>query len=122
MNLREIVIFVAGPYNGDIKGNIEKAENIAAKLWDMGFTVYCPHANTGRLDRKCKICTEDDFVKGHLIILERCDALFMMSNWKESFGAQREHQQAKDSRMPIFYSLAPGDSSEEMDALLDWAE
>jgi len=112
MNLRKIVVFVAGPYNGDIKGNIAKARKVALVLWEMGFTVFCPHLNTAHFEVDCKI-KDDEYIKGDLVILERCDVLFMVPEWESSKGALGEHQRAAELLIPIF---------EEKDALLDWAE
>jgi len=104
MNLRNKVIYVAGAYspiktkttttdNGhftrsgtNIDHNINVAKIFAIELWEMGFTVICPHLNTAHFEQDCT-CKYDDYLQGDLELLSRCDAIFMLPNWKYSEGA-----------------------------------
>lgn len=38
-----------------------------------------------------------------LHILDKCDAILMLNNWKESNGAQAEHWFAKGKELEIIY-------------------
>ena len=51
MDKRQIVIYTAGPYSGDIARNVKVAAEYAAAIWDMGFTVLCPQKNSEGFER-----------------------------------------------------------------------
>ena len=48
----------------------------------------------------------EDWLKGDLEILKRCDAIIMVHNWEDSKGANKEHQLAVDLDIPIYYAMA----------------
>jgi hypothetical protein len=87
--------FVSGPYtNASLwqqKQNIQAAERIAVLLWQMGYAVICPHANTHFFDGAIKYET---FLEGDYIILSKCDVIIMMPTWRQSRGANGEHEYA----------------------------
>ena len=101
---RKIIVYVAGKYSGDISGNIHKARQTAIKLWELGYTVFCPHLNTVHFEIDCK-CQYDDYILGDLEILERCDVILMLDNWESSRGAMSEHEFAELKKIPIFYKI-----------------
>jgi hypothetical protein len=98
-----MIAYVSGKYTtGDIPSNIAHARRIAIKLWELGYAVFCPHLNTSHFELDCK-ATYDDFIKGDLEIVERCDLIVMLSGWKDSPGAIRERQTALEVGIPIYY-------------------
>ena len=101
--MRNKIIYVAGAYSPfvdeyhfrrGIDDNIEDAEKMSIRLWEMGFTVICPHLNTAHFEQDCT-CKYQDYIEGDLEILSRCDAIFMLPNWEYSKGATAELQFAK---------------------------
>lgn len=44
--MKRSLVYLAGPYSGDIENNVLAAIDIAADIVAMGFSVICPHANT----------------------------------------------------------------------------
>ncbi|HOX54629.1 MAG TPA: DUF4406 domain-containing protein [Candidatus Omnitrophota bacterium] len=104
MNKRKILVYVAGKYSGEISGNIHAARETAIKLWESGFSVFCPHLNTIHFEKDCK-CRYNDYIMGDLEILERCDVILMLDNWESSQGATREHEFAQSQQIPIFYKI-----------------
>jgi hypothetical protein len=98
-----MLIYVAGPYSGDVDRNIDRARVAAARLWDAGHTVICPHANTARFEGLCQTTTYEDFMRGDLTMLAVCDAIFMLKGWADSPGANTEHAFAQSHGLTIFY-------------------
>ena len=104
---RDVLIYVAGAYTGDIDGNILKARKVAIRIWELGFTVLCPHLNTANFQFDCK-CNYDAYIEGDLTILKRCDGIFMLKDWAFSNGATIEHDVAYRLYLPVFYEDREG--------------
>jgi len=85
------LVYVIGPLSADTIFeqimNIRKAEAFAIKLWRAGFAVICPHLNTGLL---CGATPEEDFLKGDIEILSRCDFAVTIEGWQQSTGSLGE--------------------------------
>lgn len=101
------VVYVAGPYAGrtvnDIFENIMEARRAAYRLWNQGYAVICPHLNSMFMDGESIEATRDMFVRGDLEILSRCDAIYMLQNWRLSKGAVMEHAEAKRLGLEVMY-------------------
>ena len=97
-----MIIYLSGCYSGNIEENIEIARKVAIKLWEKGYTVLTPHLNTYHFEKDCK-CSYDDFIRGDLEMISRCDAICMLQGWMCSQGACREKEFAKYLGIPIFY-------------------
>lgn len=107
------VIYVAGKYLGECDwetyNNIHHARLIAHKLWDEGWAVICPHANTaffGRIGERDRSNPTGDWRKwlnGDLEIISRCDAIYMLNNYKNSMGAKAELRRAKELGLKIYF-------------------
>lgn len=108
------VIFVSGAYRAPtvkgIKDNIAHARREAIKLWQQGYAVITPHLNTAHFDGKCP---DHVWLEGDLEILQRCDAIYMLSKWQNSEGARAEHDMALLRCMEIQYEISPGVYSED---------
>jgi len=94
------VIFISGPYRGygiwplswvRRQTNIRRARKVALKYWEKGYVVICPHLNTMNFDG---ICEDEIWLRGDIEILNRCDEIVMMKNWKKSVGAIQEYKTA----------------------------
>jgi len=98
------VIYVAGPYRAETRSeiglNILRAEKVAKRLWEDGYAVICPHANSAHFDG---VVADRCFLEGDIEILTRCDAIYMMKNWQDSEGAMAEHAVAMELDMEIIY-------------------
>lgn len=103
-NNRNVVVYIAGKYSGDIAGNIQVAREAAIKVWEAGFTAICPHLNTAFFDQDCT-CTYIDYLDGDFEILKRCDAILMLENWQDSEGAKKEYEFAKYFDIPIYFTV-----------------
>lgn len=105
MTRRRVLIYLSGKYSGNVPENIENAKRVARKLWDIGYTVICPHTNTEYFENDCCKCKYEDLIEGDLVILRRVDVVFMLEGWQESRGAVEEHNEAAFQGIPIFYTI-----------------
>jgi len=102
------IIYVAGKYNPvdgtewELERNIHHAEVEARKLWLDGWAVICPHKNTAHFGAYGKV-DKDLWRNGDLEILRRCDAIYMLSNYKESMGALAELKLAQELGREVYY-------------------
>ncbi len=108
-NRRNKIIYVSGPYTAKtrklVEKNIQKARDYAVKIWDLGFSAHCPHLNSYHFHDDVKKTSYEDFIEGDLAVIDHCDALFMMPDWKKSKGAVMEHEHAVKRGIPVFHSL-----------------
>ena len=86
------LIYVAGPYSADteegIAANISAACAIAQRLALLGKHAICPYLNTGGFHTLP--IPYEYWMELDANILDRCDALLLMSNWLTSYGTKRE--------------------------------
>lgn len=97
------VIYVAGKYRGPnawaVEQNIRAAEDVAARVWAAGLVALCPHANSRHMDG---VATDEHFLAGTLELMRRCDAVVLVSNWRDSAGARAEVAEAERLGLPVF--------------------
>jgi len=103
-NRRRTIVYIAGPYRGENEWettlNIRAAELAAAYYWKQGYTVICPHKNSGFMGG---VVPDEEILNSYLIILERCDLVVMINGYKGSRGAIEELSHAKLHKIPIEY-------------------
>lgn len=103
------VIYVSGKYRANtewgLMENIAHAERETIKLWKQGWAVICPHKNTAHLGGIFNNTQSEHglWLKGDLEIVNRCDAIYMLSNWRNSDGAKEELDLAKKLGLEIYY-------------------
>lgn len=99
------VAYVAGPYRNEwhyhVVQNIRHAEAQAIRLWQAGYAVICPHMNTALLTQPT--IPDEQFLKGELELLKRCDCLCVMPGWEKSSGTKDEIKFALNHDIQIFY-------------------
>jgi nucleoside 2-deoxyribosyltransferase len=102
------LIYVAGKYTGkdfdEIEGHIQAARSFAVEIWRRGHVAICPHLNTYHFEQNLNL-TQEDYYERDFMILQRCDGLFAMPNWKDSRGAQMEVQFAHEQGIPVYFDL-----------------
>lgn len=102
-------IYIAGPYtapsNSEIQANVNRAIDVAIKVYKKGHFPYLPHL-THWIDLRSKETDQglkwEDYIEMDRIWLESCDALLYLSNSK---GADIELEHAKKQGKKIFYNL-----------------
>jgi hypothetical protein len=104
------VAYVSGPYRDGsewgIWQNVQKAREIAVRLWATGYAAICPHSNTmffgGAYDVR-----DDVWIRGDLEILQRLlpqyDCIVMIPGWEKSEGAQHELKAATERGLKVYY-------------------
>lgn len=100
------LVFVAGPYRSSsewgVFKNIRNAETLALALWNMGLAVICPHKNTERFGGAAP---DQLWLDGSLEMVRRSDAVACVPNWEQSEGARGEVELARQSGIPVFFSI-----------------
>ncbi len=92
-------IYISGKITGNenyIQEFLE-AEKYIQGRWD------CKIFNPIKLSLIFPNATWEQYMAADLMILELCDTIFMMNNWKDSKGAQLEHEKAVEIGMKIIY-------------------
>ena len=103
-----LVIYIAGKYRDTrgewwIRENIREAEKCAMFVWQQGLVALCPHKNTAFWGGMPG-CSDDTWLKGDLELLQRCDAMYVTRNWRNSAGAIAEVKYAKQIGVPVLYT------------------
>lgn len=100
------LVYIAGKFRGPshwaIALNIRAAEAVALEVWKLGAAALCPHANTAHFQ---DAAPDRVWLDGDLVMLERCDALLTVDNWRDSVGAQAEVAHAIAHGVPVFHAL-----------------
>ena len=100
------IIYVAGKYRGTSTNeqveNVLHAQRVSLRLWELGWVVFTPHLNTAHFNWYSSL-PDEVWLKGGLKFLELCQAIFMLSNWRESIGAKRELEVALEKGLSVFY-------------------
>lgn len=100
------VVYIAGPFRAknawEVEQNIRRSEEAALKIWALGAAVISPHCNTRFFDGALE---NDVFLKGDLEILKRCDAIYMLPDWKSSDGARGEFNYAEHLGLRSFQHM-----------------
>ena len=89
--------------------NIRLAEEAAVniiKSFKGEYMPVIPHSMTRNLDDS-ELAPWDFWMNGMLQLLDRCDAVLFLPNWRDSKGAIMEHDYAVDTKKEIFYYGIP---------------
>jgi len=99
-------LYIAGAYRAEteweLHQNIENAREAAIEGWKRGYSVFCPHLNSGHMGG---VVDDSEFLAAGLDMVTKCQAMFMLPDWQDSEGAVRERKVAKTLDLPIYYSL-----------------
>jgi len=101
---KHILIYIAGKLNDDACGYISNLHNMI--YWDdkirkLGFCTFCPGYDflggllAGDWDY-------NEYFDNNQVILERCDAMFLVPGWETSEGTKREIVRAEENEIPVF--------------------
>jgi hypothetical protein len=106
--MEPLLIYVAGPYTGsdrrEIDRNVSRAIDVGIEIFNKGHFPYVPHL-TDLVDKRAKELGKElswgDFMAWDAPWLRVCDALLFVG---ESRGANIELEEAKRLGKTIFYS------------------
>lgn len=92
------LIYIAGPYRGDVEANILAATRMG-QILKRGQKVFpiVPHVNGDGPD--------DYMLAGTMALMRRCDAVLALPTWQSSQGAVAEIRDADARGLPVFYSV-----------------
>jgi hypothetical protein len=100
---RLALVFVAGPYRApserEVVLNIQRAEELALRVWKSGAACLCSHKNTALFGGAAP---DTVWLDGALEMLRRCDAVVCVDGWRNSEGAVGEVSLAKELGIPVF--------------------
>jgi hypothetical protein len=99
-----ILVYIAGPFRGkdswEMENNIRRAEELALKVWQTGFAAaLCPHSNTRFFQGAAP---DGVWLAGDLLMLSKCDAMVLTTDWRRSAGSVKEVKFALQNDIPIF--------------------
>lgn len=97
------LVYIAGPFRAptawQMAENVREAERWGLEVARRGAMPVIPHANTHLFHGQL---TEEFWVRGTLLLLERCDAGFFIPNWTKSVGANAEYSYCEMAGTPVF--------------------
>ena len=100
------MIYTAGAYQAPTswqrEQNIRQAEEAALAIAKLGAAPLCPHTNTRFFEGEC---TPEFWYEATMELLRRCDAVFVVGDWKQSKGTMKEVEEAGRLGIPVFFSL-----------------
>lgn len=104
MVLKIKIIYIAGSYRAGTENglfeNIIEARRAAVKLWKLGYIPIVPHLNSMFMGG---VVSDTTFLKGGIEILKRCDAIYVLRNWRKSKGACEELRIAVQNNIKVIY-------------------
>lgn len=102
--IEQKVVYTGGPFTADTvygeRLNIRNAEAWALAIWKAGHVALCPHMNTANFSGEMKA---DDFIRGDLELLARCDAILLLPGWERSRGTLIELKVATLLGIPVYH-------------------
>lgn len=81
----DCVIYVAGPYTGNVEQNVATARVFSTRLWEMGFPNICPHQNSYK-----GAALEHNYLNGYAVMVTRADIVLLLPFWEKSNGTSME--------------------------------
>lgn len=101
-----MLIYIAGPYRGDVENNIKKARALAAKCYLKGHNCITPHLNSAYMDLDTGL-GDEFWLNATMELLKKCDAICMVDGWEESVGSVAEFRYAMQNNIPVYVDEEP---------------
>ena len=93
------VIYVAGPYRGEIKYNVLKAAAVGRLLRQCGKAVIIPHVESLFFPESL---TEDEWIEHGIDLLHCVDTIVLVPEWQNSSGTGNEIEYAKEYKKSVY--------------------
>lgn len=103
-------VYIAGKYSADNVGevlqNIGKGRKIAADLFELGFSPFCPWHDTDFIILKPHVNVDVQKFRDYCLDwLKVSDILFVISGQETHTGVKEEIALAKSMNIPTYYNL-----------------
>ena len=102
----EVFVYVIGKLRDEtdtaLNENIELAVHTGLQLAVKGHIPFIHHKNFESFNT---VFTHDELMELRISVLERCDAVFVMSSAKRSKSSQEEERKAREKGKIVFTSL-----------------
>jgi hypothetical protein len=111
------LIFICGPYRATdaareqwpsetdfeiVTRHIGQARQMKAAIMRRGHSTYCPHMESALMDYSDPTVPDGAHLDNCRRVLQHCTGLMLLPGWRESRGAQIEHDIAKRECKPIY--------------------
>ena len=93
------VVYVAGPYRGEIKYNVLKAAAVGRLLRQCGKAVIIPHVESTFFPESL---TEDEWIEHGIDLLHCVDTVVLVPEWQDSIGTRNEIDYAKEYKKSVY--------------------
>ena len=93
------IIYISGKITGTTD-YLERFDRAEKKLLAEGYTVINPARVMEPIPKSMHY---DLFMELSFVMIEYCDAIYMLPDWKDSRGAKLEHQFAIEKGLEIIY-------------------
>jgi hypothetical protein len=94
------LIYIAGPYRGDVVGNIRRATGVAERVARAGDYPVTPHLLSPPHFES--IQGDEFWLSATMELMRRCDEVLLMRGWDLSRGAIAEHAEANRLGMKVW--------------------
>ena len=95
----KLLFYIAGPYRGNVRANIRRAEAYAAECAEREMYYFCPHMNSAFIDHEAP---EEFWLALDLAFLAHCDVLLLLPGWETSAGTLGEREFAESVGMAVY--------------------
>lgn len=92
-------IYISGPITGT-NDYMERFAERQKALKEEGYTVVNPAAVNAQLPENTAY---EEYMQMAFLMLDMCDAIYMMKGWEQSSGAKREYEYARAKRKTVMY-------------------
>lgn len=105
---RDVLVYLAGPMtarNGKtVEQHVADAVKAFMALISAGVPAFCPHL-TSAYPSAWTVFDYNVWLSYDLAIIERCTHVLMLEGWRDSYGANREHDHAIEVGRKVCYSM-----------------
>lgn len=97
------LIYLAGPYRGDVESNIARAQYAASRVCEISPDIFpvVPHSMSAGFDG---MQSDAFYLSATLEVMRRCDGVFVFADPTRSIGTMAEIEEAHRLSKPVFYS------------------
>ena len=94
------LVYIAGPYRGDVVGNTSRALAVARDVFVLGgFAIVSHVLSTSNGD----VRDAAFWLAGTVEVMRRCDAVVVCPGWEQSQGTRAEIDEAVRLGIPVFF-------------------